>query len=252
MTNRKLGKAMPRDRNVNSVPKDAKIPSVTTRLPPICSLSALAHAGSIPRNRSSARHDLQAFAHPPRWQRIQLRKSHVEQMQLSARFAHEIGYPLNLCIDINWTRTWLGDDPDGYVLSRLMELSRKWLKPRYCAVFAQIAVCENPDGRPNAHILVHCPRAVLPQFKRQVRSVLRKACRRLEKDAVTFSLVGKGNATLEATLGKLRYMCKGTYPEDAIKCGIRPVPQGSTYCKPCSISQDIHRTARQRYECAEG
>jgi hypothetical protein len=174
-------------------------------------------------------------------------------MRASARFAHEIGYPLNLCIDINWTRTWLGNDPDGQVLSHLMELNRKWLKPRYCEVFAQVAVRENPDGHPNVHILVHCPLTVLPRFKRQVRSVLIDACRCLDKGAVKFTPVGSGNATLQATLGKLDYMCKGISPEEAATLGISPTPQGSIYGKRYSISQDIHRAARRRHvEGAEG
>ncbi|KFG71071.1 hypothetical protein JH26_00315 [Microvirga sp. BSC39] len=174
-------------------------------------------------------------------------------MRAAAVFAHEIGYPLNLCIDINWTRTWLGDDPDGQVLSHLMELNRKWLKPRYCEVFAQIAVRENPDCHPNTHILVHCPPAVLSQFKQQLRSALSDACRRLDKGAIKFTPVGSGNATLQATLGKLDYMCKGISPEEAAVLGINPIAQGSIYGKPYSISQDIHRAARRRYaEGAEG
>jgi len=135
----------------------------------------------------------------------------------------------------------------------MMELNRKWLKPRYCAVFAQITVREHPDGRPNAHILVHCPPAVLPGFKRQLCSVLSDACRRLDRGAVKFTRVGGGNATLQATLGKLDYMCKGISPADAARLGISPSPQGSIYGKRYSISQDIQQAARRRYaECTKG
>lgn len=141
----------------------------------------------------------------------------------------------------------MGDDPDGQVLYRLMELIRKWLKPRYCAVFALIAVRENPDRLSNTHILVHCPPTVLRPFERQVLSVLNDACRRLNPDAVEFSPVGNGNATIDAALGKLLYMSKGLPPEEALKLGIRPVPQGSIYGKPYSISQDINHAARQRH-----
>ncbi len=253
MSNCKLGKAMATDSAVTSQPNDASNLSAAKSLAEFHSRASLAYVRSNPRNRISASRviradqDLEAFSHPARWQANRLRKAHVEQMRAAARFAHERGYSLNLCIDINWTRTWLGNDPDGQVLSRLMELNRKWLKPRYCEVFAQIAVRENPDGRPNTHILVHCPPAVLSQFKRQVRSVLSDACRRLDKGAVAFKRVGGGNATLAATQGKLDYMCKGISPEEAASLAISPTPQGAIYGKPYSISQDIHRAARRRY-----
>ncbi|MFC1458064.1 hypothetical protein ACETIH_15370 [Microvirga arabica] len=134
-----------------------------------------------------------------------------------------------------------------------MELTRKWLKPRYCKIFAQVAVRENPCGRSNTHILVHCPPRLLGQFKRQVLNVLNEACHGLYEGAVAFKRIGSGNATLQATLGKLDYMCKGISPEEAAVLGINPIPQGSIYGKPYSISQDIHRAARRRYaEAAEG
>jgi len=152
----------------------------------------------------------------------------AEAMLAAAVFAHAIGYPPNLSIDINWSRTWVGDDPDGRILGRLMELSRKWLKPRYCKVFAQIAVRENPDGCPNTHILVHCPPKVLRGFKEQVRNVLDEACHGLNERAVKFKRVGNGNSTLPATLGKLAYMRKGMDPRNAKEFGISCEPQGWT------------------------
>ncbi|WP_414471377.1 hypothetical protein [Microvirga sp. M2] len=134
-----------------------------------------------------------------------------------------------------------------------MELSRKWLKPRHCKVFAQIAVRENPDGRPNTHILVHCPPEALRRFKEQVRNVLDGACHGLNDKAVKFKHIGNGNPTLSAILGKLAYMGKGMDPEDAKEFGIACKPQGWIYAKRVSISQDIHHAARQRYaEGAEG
>jgi hypothetical protein len=173
-------------------------------------------------------------------------------MIASDEFAHAISHPLNLCIDINWSRTWVGDDPDSRILSRVMVLSRKWLKPRYCDVFALIAVRKNPNGCPNTHILVHCPPSVLGQFKTQVRNVLDEACHGLNDRAVVFRRVGRGNTTLQATTGKLAYLCKGMDPDDAKEFGIRCVPQGWIYGKRASISQDIHRTARQRYAESAG
>jgi hypothetical protein len=168
-------------------------------------------------------------------------------MRAAAIFAHEIGHPPNLCIDINWTRTWVGNDPDGQILSHLMELNRKWLKPRYSDVFAQIAVRENPHGCPNTHVLLHCPISKLRCFKRQVLNMLDQACRDLNERAVRFERVGRGNPTLKATLGKLAYMCKGVDPKEAKELGIRPTPQGPIYGKRVFISQDIHQKARQRH-----
>jgi hypothetical protein len=184
---------------------------------------------------------------PQRGYSDSLTNRQIQNMNEAAAFADEIGYPLNLCIDINWTRTWLGDDPDGQVLDRLMESSRKWLKPRYVPVFAQIEVRECPHGCSNAHILVHCPSPRIPAFKQHVRSVLTDACRRLDKGAVVFRLVGSGNPTAKAALGKLLYLSKGADPDTAEHFNIDRSPQGRIYGKRISVSQDISRSARQRH-----
>jgi hypothetical protein len=249
MNDRKLGKTMASDGGVESLPNDASNPSAITRSSQCRWRAILTRARSNPRNSSriSASLDLERSAHPLRRQSTHLTKHHVTKMRSAAEFAHDIKHPLNLSIDINWTRTWVGNDPDGQILGRLMELTRKWLKPRYCKIFAQIAVRENPNGCANTHILVHCPPSILRDFKRQVLNVLDEACHGLNDRAVKFKRIGNGNSTLRATLGKLDYICKGTDPEVAKALGIRPTPQGQIYGKLYSISQDIQQQARRRY-----
>lgn len=252
MNDRKLGKAMATDSEVESQAKDASSHSAASRSSQSHSCAPLTRARSNPRNRINAPQDPQVLARPKRWQSERLTKSQVRDAQAAARFAHEIGHPLNLSIDINWTRTWVGNDPDGQILSRLLELTRKWLKPRYASVFAQIAVRENPNGCSNTHILVHCPPLVFRQFKGQVRNVLSEACRGLNDGAVVFKRIGNSNSTLQATLGKLDYMCKGMDPKDAKEFGIHPVPQGPIFGKRVVTSQDIHRKARRQHAEAAG
>jgi|UPI0004BA212C hypothetical protein len=41
-------------------------------------------------------------------------------MRAVAEFTHEIEHCLNLSIDIKWIRPWVGNDPDGQILGRLM------------------------------------------------------------------------------------------------------------------------------------
>jgi hypothetical protein len=141
-----------------------------------------------------------------------LERRHIENLRAAVTFAHEIGHPLNLCIDINWTRTELGDDPDGSILDKLMELSRKWLKRRGVAVFAHIEIRENPTRPspcPNMHILLHCPWPLIASFEAWFLTAATRLCWRLDEGAVLFPRVGNGNPTVNAALGKLRYMSKG-------------------------------------------
>jgi hypothetical protein len=184
-----------------------------------------------------------------------LERRHIEDTCAAAAFAHEIEHPLNLCIDINWTRTGLGDDHDGAVLKKLMELSRKWLKRRGVAIFAYIAIRENPTRPypcPNAHILLHCPWPLIASSQAWFLETATRVCWRLDEGAVLFGRVGNGNPTVKAALGKLRYMSKGASPRVAKRLGIAPEPQGRVYGKRVSISQDINRAARQRHAASEG
>ncbi len=183
-----------------------------------------------------------------------LHRRQIENLQAAATFAHEVGHPLNLCIDINWARTRIGDDPDGKILDKLMELSRKWLRHQGITIFARIEIRENPDrliSRANAHIILHCPRHLVPAFKAHFRQMFTRLCGRPRGKAAHFCLVGRGNPTLTAALGKLRYLSKGTDPKTARLFDIDPEPQGRVYGKRVSISQDINRTARQRYRLAK-
>jgi hypothetical protein len=183
-----------------------------------------------------------------------LERRHIENLHAAVAFACETGHPLNLCIDINWARTGLGDDHDGAVLDKLMELSRKWLKRRAVAVFAQVEIRENPTRPypcPNAHILLHCPWALMASFEAWFLETATRLCWRLDEGAVLFGLVGKGNPTIKAAHGRLRYMSKGTSPRVAKRFGITPEPQGRVYGKRVSISQDINRAARQRHAASK-
>jgi hypothetical protein len=49
---------------------------------------------------------------PKRGYSDHLERRHIENLHAAVAFAHEVGHPLNLCIDINWARTQLDDDPD--------------------------------------------------------------------------------------------------------------------------------------------
>jgi hypothetical protein len=191
---------------------------------------------------------------PKRGYSDSLERRHIENLHAAVAFAHEVGHPLNLCIDINWARTQLEDDPDGRVLDKLMELSRKWLKRRAVAVFAQVEIRENPTRPypcPNAHILLHCPWALMASFEAWFLETATRLCWRLDEGAVLFGLVGKGNPTIKAAHGRLRYMSKGTSPRVAKRFGITPEPQGRVYDKRVSISQDINRAARQRHAASK-
>jgi hypothetical protein len=135
-----------------------------------------------------------------------------------------------------------------------MELGRKWLKRRAVAVFAQVEIRENPTRPypcPNAHILLHCPWALVASFETWFLETATRLCWRLDEGAVLFRRVGNGNPTVKAALGKLRYMSKGVGPRVAKRFSITPESQGRVYGKRVSISQDINRAARQRHTASK-
>jgi hypothetical protein len=173
-----------------------------------------------------------------------------EKARSAIDFAHARGCPMTLTVSINWTRTDAGDDPQGMILDKMMEATRKWLKRNGVAVFAQVEVRERPDDPdpvPNAHVMLHCPHELIAAFKRFYRKALRGRCGVLRDKALVFETIGGGNPTLTAALGQLYYLSKGIDPVQAKKHGIRPEPQGRVFGKRISVSQDIGPAARRRH-----
>jgi len=101
----KPGKAMATDNAAAGQSEVASNPFAAMDSAQIGSHASLAYACSIPRNRLDAVDDDTKSVGPLRSEGNQLKGRYVERLRAAARFAHEIGYPLNLCIDINWTRT---------------------------------------------------------------------------------------------------------------------------------------------------
>ncbi len=66
------------------------------------------------------------------------------------------GMSVNTCIDINWTRTSAGDDPDGAALQRVIKKTRRWLDKEGEELFT-VWVREAPRKGPNSHIMMHLP-----------------------------------------------------------------------------------------------
>jgi hypothetical protein len=169
------------------------------------------------------------------------------------RFAYERGYAINLSVDINWSRTEASDDPRGAILDGMMIGARKWLRRNGVIVFAQVEVREcpgDPTPIPNAHVMLHCPDALIPDFKRYYRGALRRRTGSLHAQALKFTAIGRGNPTLEAALGKLRYLGKGIDPHAAEKHHIRHESQGRVFGKRVSLSQDIGPSARRKHAAA--
>jgi hypothetical protein len=87
---------------------------------------------------------------------------------------------------------------------------RKWFKRRGVAVYAMVVVRERPTQKPNDHIMIHCPSALLGEFKAQLRAWVRKQRGVLAADAIHWQAIGRGNPTLAAALGfGSQYLCKG-------------------------------------------
>jgi len=80
--------------------------------------------------------------------------------------------------------------------------------------------------------LLHCPPNLLASFQHAFLNALSRACGEIEEGAVAFKLIGGGNPTLKAVLGKLAYMSKGADRSTADRFGIRQEQRAS-------ISQDL-------------
>jgi hypothetical protein len=162
-------------------------------------------------------------------------------------FAEVIGRPLNVSININWSKTSAGDDTHGRLLRDFRKAAGRFL--RECG--GRGLTCTwarerptHPIARPNAHMNCHVPTSLWVDFSNNVLNFLPSGCVALEKDAIWFELIG---FTREDRRRRTEYLVKGAHAKARLNIKRKRIPQGRVHAKRCGTSEDIGRAARLRW-----
>jgi hypothetical protein len=174
-------------------------------------------------------------------------RSIVEAIDL----AEKIGRTLNVCADINWSRTDADDDREGKHGAAWRKAAGRWLRHHGAGGLTGYYVREAPDAavrRPNTHHSIHVPMHLLDRFKRDAPGFLPKAARPLDCDAVYVQPI---MPTDQDRRNRHEYLLKGTHPKARVKMKRRRIPQGRVIGKRCGFTEDIGPAARLRWQAQQ-
>ena len=167
-------------------------------------------------------------------------KQQAQNLLDALAFADEIGFRLNVSIDINWL-LFGGTTDDKTRIARFQERLSKWCS-RQGFPLTLIWVREiGRYGDPNAHILMHVPPWLMEG--EDFQAVLERA---LEPEGGPNHDKAIFIQPADRPRGKLVYMLKGLRPDEAEQFGVRTSFQGSIQGKRCGCTENIGRSARRR------
>jgi hypothetical protein len=162
-------------------------------------------------------------------------------------FAAEIGTPLNVGLDINWSKTSADDDTHGRLLRSFRKAAGRWLREHGAGGLTCTWARERPTHpvpRPNAHLNCHIPHALYMGFVKNVHRFLPRGCVALDAEAIYVQLIG---FTAEDHRRRSEYLLKGAHTKARLKIKRKRIAQGRIYGKRCGTSEDIGLAARLRW-----
>jgi hypothetical protein len=161
-------------------------------------------------------------------------------------FAVRIGRPLNVSIDINWSKTSASDDHDGSGLRAFRKAAGRFLRARGAGGLTCTWARERPTSpvpRPNAHLNCHIPARLYDAFIKAAHRFLPRGCIAWDREAIWIQLIG---LTLEDSRRRSEYLVKGAHPRARLQMNRKRIPQGRIHGKRSGTSEDIGSLARLR------
>ena len=163
-------------------------------------------------------------------------------------FAAEIARPLNVSVNINWSKTTAADDTHGHLLRGFRKAAGRWLRDHGAGGLTCTWARERPTHpvpRPNAHLNCHVPLALYDRFVKRAHCFLPQGCSGLELDAIWIELIG---ITLDDSRRRSEYLVKGAHQKARLQIRRKRIAQGRIYGKRCGTSEDIGAAARLRWQ----
>lgn len=162
-------------------------------------------------------------------------------------FAARIGRPLNVSVNINWSKTTADDDSHGAHLRIFRKAAGRFLRDHGAGGLTCTWARERPTSpvpRPNAHLNCHVPDRLFGLFVKNAHRFLPRCCVAFEPEAIWIEMIG---ATSEDRRRRSEYLLKGAHPKARLRMKRKRIPQGRINGKRCGTSEDIGSLARVRW-----
>lgn len=162
-------------------------------------------------------------------------------------FAAAIGRPLNVAVDLNWSKMSVGDDVHGHHLAAWRKRASRFLRKHGVDRLTCTWARERPTipvPRPNAHLNCYIPANVYDAFIKNAYTFLPPGCVTSEREAIYIQLIG---STGEDHRRRCEYLVKGAHLKARLKIQRKRNYQGRIFGKRCGTSEDIGLAARLRH-----
>lgn len=173
-----------------------------------------------------------------------IRGVRARAMMDACAYAAEIGRPLNVAVDINWSRTSAGEDEKGLLFASFRKAAGRFLRERGAEGLTCIWARELPPApvpRPNAHLNLYVPARLFDTFVKHAHTFLPAGCVGLSSEAVYIQAIG---GTGGDHIRRNEYLVKGAHPKARLKIKRARSFQGRIIGKRCGTSEDIGPSAR--------
>jgi hypothetical protein len=167
-------------------------------------------------------------------------------------FADALGMPLNVSVNINWSRTSADDDTHGNQLRAWRKAAGRFLRDRGAGGLTCTWARERPTTpvpRPNAHLNCHIPAAHYDAFVKNAHRFMPQGVVCFEREAIWIELIG---LTAEDSGRRSEYLIKGAHPKARLRMKRKRIYQGRVKGKRCGTSEDIGLAARLRWAELQG
>jgi len=164
----------------------------------------------------------------------------------ASTFAVTIGRPLNVAVDINWSKTSADDDMHGHLLAAWRKRAGRFLQRRGAGGLTCTWARERPTHpvpRPNAHLNCYVPIRLFGAFVKNAHRFLPIGCSALDPEAIYIQMIG---STGDDYRRRTEYLVKAAHPKARLPIQRKRNSQGRIYSKRCGTSEDIGLAARIR------
>ena len=173
-----------------------------------------------------------------------IRGVRARNLLTASEFAVSIGRPLNVAVDINWSKTTAHDDHRGLLFAAFRKNAGRFLRKHGAGGLTCAWARERPTSpvaRPNVHMNCYCPASVYDRFIKNAHRFLPVGCTALPGGAIYVQLIGsKGEDYRRRT----EYLVKGAHPKARLNIKKKRIPQGRVFGKRVGTSEDIGLSAR--------
>lgn len=157
----------------------------------------------------------------------------------ASEFANLLERPLNVAVDIDWSKTSAGDDMRGALFALWRKRAARFLRERGAGGLTCIWVREcapSPALRPTAHLNCHVPIKMFDRFVKRAHRFFPPGCVANDAEAIVIEAIGTSGRDYWR---RMEFLLKGAHPKARLPLRDKRTFRGRIYGKRCGTSGDI-------------